>query len=198
MQLDQDKRGFSFLREGPLDMRMNKKSSLTAEEIVNHWSEQELGELFRDLGEERKWQTAANAVVRARRKKPFTTTTELADTIEKAIAPNGRGKLHPATKIFQAVRICVNRELDSIAVGLKKMLEHLKGRGVVISFHSFEDRLVKNIFRDAAKPFKEMGEFEKKRLFHLITKKPLVPTREETKKNKRARSAKMRAIAKGD
>lgn len=196
MQLDQEKRGFSFLKEGPLDMRMNKKSNLTAEEVVNTWSERDLGELFKELGEERRWAQAANAVVRARRKKPFKTTTELAKTLEEAIAPNGRGKLHPATKVFQAIRMCVNRELESIQEGLEKMLKHLRGRGVVISFHSFEDRLVKNIFKDAALPFKAMGSFEKKRLFHLITKKPLVPSKEEIRKNKRSRSAKMRAIGK--
>ena len=200
MQLDQDKRGFSFMKEGPLDMRMNVEGAVTAAEVVNTWSESELGTLFRDLGEEPKWRVAAQAVVRARRKKHFQTTTELAATLSEAMPGKKRGKLHPATLVFQAIRMCVNRELESIQEGLQKALKHLnkEGRIGVISFHSFEDGLVKNIFREAARPIKDMETQDKKRLFELITKKPLVPTPEEVRQNRRSRSAKFRALARVD
>lgn len=181
MQLDRGEKGFSFMREGPLDMRMDKSSDLTAEEIVNRWPEEELGRIFRELGEERSWRKVARAIIEERKKRRIRTTTELAEIVSGAMG--GRGKLHPATLVFQALRICVNHELESLERGLVKSIECLApcGRVGVISFHRLEDRIVKNVFRDASKT-----------TLHLLTKKPLTASREEMQKNPRARSAKLR------
>ncbi len=200
MQLDQDERGFSFMREGPLDMRMDPSSPLTAREVVNRWSEKDLGTLFREYGEERYWKQAAKAIVVARKKKTIETTTELADIISRAIR-RSRPKLHPATLVFQALRVCVNGELDAIREGVEKAVDWLapEGRMGVISFHRLEDRLVKNIFRLASKPLRALIDKKNSHvlpLLRLLTKKPLVPTRHECRDNKRARSAKLRAAAK--
>lgn len=191
MQFDTDSKGFSFCKEGPLDMRMNPDQKLTAKEVVNRWSEEELGRVFRELGEEPKWRQAAKAIVEARRKKPIETTTGLADIICKMA--KGRGRLHPATLIFQALRICVNRELEVLSEGLTKALSFLAQHGRVgaISFHSLEDRIVKNIFRTAATPQKE-GKVKLEAMIKLLTKKPVVPTLKEIRLNPRARSAKLR------
>ena len=196
MQLDQEERGFSFLREGPLDMRMNKKSKMTAKEIVNHWSEKELGFLFRDYGEEKRWRQAARAIAIARKKKPIETTKELADILERTVGRSQK-KLHPATLVFQALRISVNRELESIEKGVKEALDHLApgGRIGVLSFHRLEDRIVKNLFRAASRPLRMMVEMKERHLdpiLRLITKKPQVPTFQEIKSNRRSRSAKLR------
>lgn len=193
MQLDKDYKGFSFLREGPLDMRMDPTSDLTAREIVNRWPEQELGNLFRDLGEEPRWKRAAKAIVDARRKKQIETTTQLAAVISAALKTPLKGKWHPATLIFQALRMCVNKELDAIAEGISKAVQMLSkgGRLGVMSFHSLEDRIVKNIFKDAsAQPKKrQTGPLP---ILKLLTKKPIAPLFEEIKKNPRSRSAKLR------
>ncbi len=193
MQLDKDYKGFSFLREGPLDMRMDPTSDLTAREIVNRWPEQELGNLFRDLGEEPRWKRAAKAIVDARRKKQIETTTQLAAVISAALKTPLKGKWHPATLIFQALRMCVNKELDAIAEGISKAVQMLSkgGRLGVMSFHSLEDRIVKNIFKDAsAQPKKrQTGPLP---ILKLLTKKPIAPMFEEIKKNPRSRSAKLR------
>lgn len=200
MQLDEEERGFSFLREGPLDMRMDRTSGLTAKDIVNTWSEKDLGDLFRDYGEERHWKLAAKAVVRARRKKTIETTTELADIISSAIR-RSRKKLHPATLVFQALRICVNRELESVKEGVAKAMQMLApgGRMGVLSFHRLEDRIVKDLFRSASKPLKQMQEMKDTHflpMLKVLSKKPLIPTREECKENRRARSAKLRVAEK--
>jgi 16S rRNA (cytosine1402-N4)-methyltransferase len=197
MQLDQEKRGFSFLKEGPLDMRMDPSSDLTAKEIVNRWSEKDLGQLFREYGEERRWKQVAKAIVRARQKKSIETTTELAEIISSSVRRGGRGKLHPATLVFQALRICVNKELEAIQDGVSKALHFLSsgGRIGVLSFHRLEDRIVKNIFRSASRPIKQLGDVKDSHYFplmRLLTKTPLVPTRKECKENRRARSAKLR------
>lgn len=191
MQLDQKERGFSFLKEGPLDMRMDQTAKLTAKEIVNTWPEKDLADIFYDYGEEKQSRRFAKALVRARRKKPFETTTELAKAIEDECG--GRGKTHPATQVFQAIRICVNRELDSIQEGVRKALMHLSplGKVGVISFHSLEDRLVKNIFRSASRSLKDMERDTYLPMVKRLTKKPIVPVGD---KNKRARSAKMRFV----
>jgi 16S rRNA (cytosine1402-N4)-methyltransferase len=179
MQLDRDERGFSFMRDGPLDMRMNREAAVTAEEVVNSWSEADLGEIFRDLGEERKWRECAKAICQARRKKRIVTTKELADVVS-TVVPR-RGKIHPATLIFQGIRLAVNRELEVLRHVLHSATQLLApgGRLGVISFHSLEDRIVKNSFRD--------DESVK-----VLTKKPLTATFEECKKNPRSRSAKLR------
>ena len=115
MQLDHREKGFSFLKEGPLDMRMDPRADLSAKDIVNSWSEKDLGELFKKYGEEPRWRKAAKAIVEERRKSPIQTTTQLAKTIADALKSPLKGKWHPATLIFQALRICVNGELDAIA-----------------------------------------------------------------------------------
>ena len=201
MQLDKEERGFSFLKEGPLDMRMDQRADETAEEIINHWSEEKLAKLFKDYGEERYHRRAARAVVRARRKKPFKTTTELSELLAEEL-PRSRKKIHPATLIFQSLRIYINRELDSIAEGIKKALHYLAkgGRIGVISFHSMEDRIVKELFRAATA--KHVNKFRKEskdsyeHIIKLLSKKPITPSLNEIRKNRRSRSAKMRVAAK--
>lgn len=194
MQLDKGYKGFSFSKEGPLDMRMDPTSDLTAKDIVNEWPEQELGRLFRDLGEEPRWKKAAKAVVDARRKQPILTTTQLAQAISKALRTPLKGKWHPATLIFQALRMCVNRELEVIAEGVSKAIHALSkgGRIGVLSFHSLEDRIVKNIFRESSSMPKKGEKNKPLPILRLLTKKPLAPLLEEIRKNPRARSAKLR------
>lgn len=194
MQLDKGYKGFSFSKEGPLDMRMDPTSELTAEEIVNSWSETELGEIFRDYGEEPRWKRAAKAIVEARRKAKFKTTTQLSEVILNALKTPLKGKWHPATLIFQALRICVNRELDVISEGISKAIQFLSpgGRIGVISFHSLEDRIVKNLFRQASqRPPKNQIDAPLP-LLKLLTKKPIAPTLKEIRMNPRSRSAKLR------
>ena len=148
MQLDIDVRGFSFMREGPLDMRMNPSETLTAEDIVNSWREEDLATIFYELGEERRSRQAAKAIVQARRKERITTTTQLAEIISTVIFR--RGRMHPATLVFQALRLAVNRELEVIRQVIPEAIELLcpGGRLGIISFHSLEDRIVKHFFRD--------------------------------------------------
>ena len=196
MQLDEKERGFSFMKEGPLDMRMDPSSDLTAKEIVNNWSEVDLGRLFREHGEERRWKQAAKAIVHARRKKQIETTTELAEILSKAIG-RSRKKLHPATLIFQALRITVNQELASIEEGVKEAIKLLTPGGWigVLAFHRLEDRIVKNLFRSVSKPIKKMAEMKESHFFpmlKLLSKKPLIPSLYESRENRRARSAKLR------
>jgi 16S rRNA (cytosine1402-N4)-methyltransferase len=185
LQLDEAHRGFSFRADGPLDMRMDARSELTAEQVVNEADEEELARIVYEYGEERRSRRIARAVVRAR---PIRTTAELAGVIS-AVAPSMKGdKIHPATRTFQALRIHVNDELGEIQSLLKSAGSLLKpgGRVVLISFHSLEDRLVKDSFRERAK----LGEFE------ILTKKPAIAAEEEQLRNPRARSAKLRAAEK--
>jgi 16S rRNA (cytosine1402-N4)-methyltransferase len=195
MQFDKGYKGFSFSKEGPLDMRMDPEDDITAKEIVNKYSEQKLGEIFREYGEEPHWKKAARAIVEARGKKPIETTQQLASLLMSAIGFKRGGRLHPATLVFQALRIVVNKELDAIQHGLTKALRFLAkgGRMGAISFHSLEDRLVKNIFRDVCHRSKKDGGAA---FMKLLTKKPLVPTYGEMRKNPRSRSAKMRFVEK--
>lgn len=200
MQLDQKERGFSFMKEGPLDMRMDPSSPLTAREIVNTWSERELGRIFRDYGEERQWKRLAKAIVQERQKRAIETTTELATIIAASIG-RSRPKLHPATLAFQALRLCVNGELEAVRTGVEAAVKCLskEGRLGVISFQRLEDRLVKNILRTASRPLRLLIKSKETHflpLLDLLTKKPLVPTRQECSKNPRARSAKLRAAIK--
>lgn len=194
MQLDKGYKGFSFSKEGPLDMRMDPTTDLTAKEIVNHWPEQQLGELFRDLGEEPRWKRAAKAIVEGRRKTAIETTTQLAQLIVNALKTPLKGKWHPATLIFQALRMCVNKELDAIAEGISKAVLALSsgGRIGVMSFHSLEDRIVKNIFKEASHAPKKAVEQGFLPVLRLLTKKPIAPHFEEVKRNPRCRSAKLR------
>jgi len=182
MQLDEAHRGFSFRSDGPLDMRMDTRKGLTAEQVVNQADEEDLANLIYEFGEERRSRRIARAIVRAR---PLSTTAELARVIS-AVAPPIKGEhLHPATKTFQALRIRVNDELGEIQTLLKSAGSLLKpgGRVVMISFHSLEDRLVKDSFRESAR----LGELE------MLTKKPVTATEQEALRNPRSRSAKLRA-----
>ena len=186
MQLDTPERGFSFMREGPLDMRMDADGPLSAEEIVNRWDRSSLEKLFREYGEERGARKAAEAIVAARGRRPFRTTIELADVIAKVLPR--RGRMHPATLIFQAIRIAVNEELDVLRQAIPSLAQRLTphGRLLIIAFHSLEDRIVKEEFRRLASTDQ----------FSLIVKKPLVSTRGEIRQNPRARSAKLRVLQK--
>jgi len=186
MQLDEAQRGFSFRAEGPLDMRMDPRGGLTAEQVVNQADEEDLANLIYEFGEERRSRRIARAIVRAR---PLSTTAELARVIT-AVAPPIKGDhLHPATKTFQALRIRVNDELGEIQTLLRTVstgagsLLKPGGRVVMISFHSLEDRLVKDSFRESAR----LGELE------MLTKKPVTATEQEALRNPRSRSAKLRA-----
>ncbi len=182
MQFDEGERGFSFRVDAPLDMRMDQRASRTAEDLINGVSEEELARIFFEYGEEFRSRLAAKAVVNARKKRRIRTTFELIEVLEPVLR---KGKIHFATKVFQALRIAVNDELGQLKKGLMAAIDHLApgGRIAVISFHSLEDRIVKWCFR------------EEKRL-QIITKKPLEATREEVKKNARSRSAKLRVAEK--
>ena len=197
MQFDEEDRGFSIMKDGPLDMRMDTSVQMSAKDIIAEMSEKELGVIFKDLGEERLWKNAAAAITKARRRRPILTTGQLKEVIEEVIPRTG--KTHPATKIFQAIRMYVNKELESIEVSLKKAMQVLapEGRVSVISFHSLEDRIVKNIFRSAAQPIRDLRGMDiSAAKIKLITKKPIACSREEMKKNRRARSAKLRVAEK--
>ena len=197
MQFDEESRGFSLKEEGPLDMRMDPTTPYTAEQFVNEASEEELGKVFREYGEEKLWRKGAKAIVRARHRR-IRTTKELSEIIETVIPRGKKQKIHPATRIFQAIRIYVNKELSSVEQSIAKAMKHLapKGRIAALSFHSLEDRIVKNVFREASQPLKNVrGEVVKKAMMQVLTKKPLIPSRAECRKNRRARSAKLRAAA---
>lgn len=183
MQIDTRERGFSFKGDAPLDMRMDPESSLTAEKIVNEMPEKELARIFFEYGEERRSRQVAKAIVDARRKRRIRTTQELVDIVKPVTV---WGKLHPATLVFQALRIAVNDELGQLQRGLEAAIETARegGRIAAISFHSLEDRIVKNVLRDA-----------KDRL-EILTKKPIGPSEEEIRENPRSRSAKLRAAEK--
>jgi len=187
-QLDDEARGFAFRSDGPLDMRMDAKGQgITAAELVNTLKETQLEKIIAEFGEERFSQRIAAAIVMHRSRAKITTTKSLADIILRAL-PKGytRGRIHPATRTFQALRIAVNDELEELSLGLEKCFRMLKtgGRLCIISFHSLEDRLVKNKFKSLA--------FEQEGI--ILTKRPLVATDEECTENPRSRSAKMRAI----
>ena len=184
LQLDSAQRGFSFQAAGPLDMRMDTRSGRTAEQVVNEMDERELANLIYEYGEERRSRTVARAIVRGR---PVTTTDQLARLVCSAVPPMKHGvkQIHPATRTFQALRIYVNRELDQITALLEAAPALLKpsGRIALISFHSLEDRIVKDSVREGAH----------RGIWQILTKKPVTATDEESYRNPRSRSAKLRA-----
>jgi 16S rRNA (cytosine1402-N4)-methyltransferase len=182
LQLNDPERGFSFQAEGPLDMRMNPQSERTAEQVVNHMGEKELANVIYEFGEERRSRRIARAIVRAR---PIRSTAHLAEVVSVAARTMKSHGIHPATLTFQGIRIFVNRELDDLRELLKAAPRLVKpgGRVVAISFHSLEDRIVKDALRDGAKA----GVYE------VLTKKPVTATNEEVYRNPRSRSAKLRA-----
>jgi 16S rRNA (cytosine1402-N4)-methyltransferase len=185
LQLDDAARGFSFQAEGPLDMRMNPQAELTAEQVVNQVDEVTLANLIYEFGDERRSRRIARAICRSR---PIRTTAELAAVVSAAARPMNQAerRIHPATRTFQAIRIFVNHELDDLRSLLEAAPQIVKpgGRVVIISFHSLEDRIVKDAFRDGAK----------QGLYKVLTKKPATATDEEIDRNPRSRSAKMRAV----
>ena len=185
MQLTEAPRGFSFMADGPLDMRMDTRTGPTAAEVVNEASERELADLIYEYGEERRSRRIAGAIVRGR---PIATTAQLARIVAQAAPGNKQDRIHPATRTFQALRIAVNRELDEIKALLEAAPRLLKpsGRVALISFHSLEDRIVKDSLRDGA----HAG------VWMLLTKKPVTAGEEEVEKNPRSRSAKLRAAEK--
>jgi len=196
-QLDSPVRGFSFMREGPLDMRMGPSSPRTAAEIVNDWPEAEIVRILFEYGEESKARRIAGAIVRQRAHSPFVTTLDLANCIERAIGRHGR--THPATKTFQAIRMAVNEELESLATALALVPKILKpgGRLLIITFHSLEDRMVKRFLKHRSTPFLDEPGWPEPRpnpdcQFRLLARKAIIPTAEETSMNPRARSAKLR------
>ncbi len=188
LQLDKPERGFSFMRDGPLDMRMNQAEGETAADIVNSWPEDRLAHLFRSLGEERRAGRIAKTIAERRAVRSITTTGELSSLIAAA-APR-QGKIHPATRVFQALRMRVNDGLGTLSRGLAAAGKILApgGRLAVLTFHSLEDRLVKKTF----------AQWEARGLAAPVLKKALACGREEARENRRARSAKLRAVEKKD
>ncbi|HRJ55355.1 MAG TPA: 16S rRNA (cytosine(1402)-N(4))-methyltransferase RsmH [Anaerolineales bacterium] len=199
MQFDNAERGFSFLQDGPLDMRFGPHLAMSAADIVNTYDERELADIIFKYGEDRDARKIARAIVQNR---PLHTTGELVAVIEKA-SPRRGDKTHPATQTFQALRIVVNEELAAVEITLPQAIAALKsgGRCAVISFHSLEDRIVKEYFREQSKdlinpPYEKIYEVERKAIVKLVNKKPILPTEEEVCENPRARSAKLRVVEK--
>lgn len=201
MQLDTIDRGFNYHEEAFLDMRMNQEASLSAFDVVNTYEEKNLADILRKYADEKYASSIARNIVKAREKDFIKTTTELAEIVKASVPYKYRENKHPARKTFQAIRIEVNDEYNALEEGLTKALELLKvgGRIVVISFHSGEDRIVKNIFKkytEAPEIVKGLPNIEDAYLpdYKLITKKIITPSEDEVDENKRARSAKMRVI----
>jgi 16S rRNA (cytosine1402-N4)-methyltransferase len=197
MQLDQGEKGFSFLREGPLDMRMDRECSLTAEEIVNTWSEDQLGWIFKEYGDLPKSKQLAKKIGEFRKKRSIKTTSDLKEALTHVLESNKRS-LPPLTLVFQALRIAVNNELEVLQSAIPQAIACLASRGRlgIISFHSGEDRIVKNCFRDASTQTRSNSGELHLPITTLLTKKPITPSRKECRDNSRSRSAKMRFLEK--
>lgn len=202
-EIDNSDRGFSYKLDSELDMRMNKDNELTAKEIVDNYSEEKLVKILFTYGEEKYARSIVKAIINKRKQKEITTTLELADLIKENVPISYRNKKHPARKTFQALRIEVNDEIDILEGSIKEAFKLLKtnGRMCVITFHSLEDRIVKNVFRELSSEnalIKKLPEIPKeyKVKAKLITKKPIVPSEKEIKENNRSRSAKLRIIEK--
>ena len=199
-QLEDGNRGFSFLKDGPLDMRFDPRTGETAADLINNLSAEELADIFRRYGEESRSWRIAQLIVNNR---PLHTTTDLAQLIEGEMGRRGRPGRHPATKVFQALRIAVNSELDEVERGIRAAVELLRpeGRLAVISFHSLEDRLVKHFFRDAARdcvcpPEQPVCTCGARAALRLVTRKAIQAAAEEISANPRSRSARLRVAAK--
>ena len=184
LQFDQADRGFSFAKEAPLDMRMDRSRGITAQNLIRRLSETELAELLWKYGEERWSRRIARAILKEKKGAGITSTRQLAAIVERVV-PRGKSKIHPATRVFQALRIAVNKELDNLGIFLDKIYNYMAvgARIVIISFHSLEDRIVKSKFIEMAK----------KNIFRVLTKKPITPHESEIGENIRSRSAKLRA-----
>ncbi len=203
-QLEDADRGFSFSKDGPLDMRMNQKERLTAFDVINSYTEKELARIFKEYGEERYGKSIARAVAEKRKSKLISTTLELISIVESVVPEKYKHrKLHPATKTFQALRIEVNKEIENLKKFLSEAVEVLAehGRLAIISFHSGEDKIVKQVFRENARGCICLPNFPicncgKKETLKIITQKPITPSAEEVKRNPRSRSAKLRVAEK--
>ncbi|MGZ4985055.1 MAG: 16S rRNA (cytosine(1402)-N(4))-methyltransferase RsmH [Chthoniobacterales bacterium] len=196
-QLENGARGFSIMRNGPLDMRMDPRRELTAADVINNYSEEELTRIFREYGEEPAARRLASQLVKQRKTTPFRETMQLARAVEKIVWRHGRK--HPATQVFQALRMEVNDELRALEEGLFGLTSRLElgARFAVITFHSLEDRIVKNFFRDRSRQTLDRPEWPEPRpnpdfMFKLVTTKPVEPGESEQRLNPRARSAKLR------
>lgn len=202
-EIDDASRGFSFMSDSELDMRMDRTSHIDAKYIINNYSEVELSDIFFKYGEEPRSRVIAKAVVKSRSNKKITRTLELVEIIKNSVGTNYFYKKHPERVIFQAIRIEVNQELKAIEIAIPAAIKRLKkgGRMCVITFHSLEDRIVKNIFKNYSETneiFKGLREQdipeEYKPIIKLINKKPFIPSEEELKENSRSKSAKLRVI----
>lgn len=202
MQLDQAERGFSFSKDGALDMRMDRSNPITAAEIVNTYEEKRLADIIFQYGGERKSRQIARHISAQRIEKPFSSTLELASAITKAVG-RYNDEIHPATRTFQALRIEVNKELDALSEGLAGAAEKLKigGKIIVVTFHSLEDAIVKKYFASICgaipnnnRHMPQLPDKNSKPKFEFLTKKALYPTKSEIDANPRARSAKLRAV----
>lgn len=205
MQLDQAEKGFSFMREGPLDMRMDPEGPLSARDVVNTFSEKDLGFIFRKYAEEKQWRSIARAIVEARQYMVIETTTQLVEILMPVLGWKKSHGIHPLTLAFQGLRIFVNKELEVLEKGLCKAISLLRkgGRLAVISFHSLEDRIVKDLFRFAASDKEDTRSFgtglflSKEPEGIILTRKPIIASPEEMESNPRSRSAKLRVFQKG-
>jgi len=200
-QLDDPARGFSFREDGPLDMRMDVRASFSARDLVNTWGEEELIRIFREYGEERHAARVAREIVKVRANSEIATTLGLADLFARVV-PKTSGK-HPATRVFQAIRIAVNGELEALEAALEKSVQVLAPGGVlaILTFHSLEDRIVKRFMHRRSSPYIDRPEWSEPRrnpdfAFHLPTRKAIGPDEAETKRNTRSRSAKLRVAVK--
>jgi len=199
--VDNADRGFSFLKDGPLDMRMDQSQSLTAQQVVNNYSEKDLADIIFHYGEERASRKIARMIVHNRKETPYTTTLQLAEDIGSLL--KGKPGKHPATKVFQALRIEVNQELKQVEIALQGAINCLApgGRLAVLTYHSLEDRITKRLFKDAAREYTyDNGDPTALPVYTkqvtLLQKKPILPKDEEICYNKRSRSAKLRLIEK--
>jgi len=197
-QLESSGRGFSFQKDEPLDMRYSTDSSLTAAQIINSWSEKELKRIFKELGEEKRVHKIAAEIIKYRRKRKIKTTKQLVEIIQR-VKGKQQSRIHPATKVFQALRITVNNELENIESTLKQAIEIMPSESkiAVISFHSLEDKIVKHFFQKESKncicpPEIPECRCEHKTSLKIKTKKPIIASEEEVAENPRSRSAKLR------
>lgn len=202
-QIDNPERGFSYMKDSPLDMRMNADSSMSAYDVVNGYDEEKLYKVIKEYGEEKFSGRIARNIVGRRKLKPIETTYELVDIIRSSIPAKFQKEGHPAKRTFQAIRIEVNKELEILNKAIEDSVNHLEtgGRIAIITFHSLEDRIVKNKFKELENPCTCPKDFPlcvcgKKSLIKIISKKPIEPTEEEKNENSRSRSAKLRVAEK--
>lgn len=200
-QLDEEERGFSYHKDARLDMRMDQDNPLSAYEVVNEYSKERLIQIFRDYGEEKYASSIASRIVKVREEKPIETTLQLVEIIKQSVPEKVKREKNPSKKVFQAIRIEVNKELEVLTSALSQALSLLKikGRLVVITFHSLEDRIVKNAFKKVSEVDKNLRHLpfvpeEYLPKFQLINKDVILPKKEELEENRRSRSAKMRVI----